>query len=200
VYALVETGAQRPIDTAIGPPADESVARAGAALVPVIERLADAADLAAPARPWLDEAIADFVGSCLRAGWRSPRDTTATAERILRTITEPLDRGLLVVDADGALVTINAEARPALGPDDVEPGNPVAVRRGGLYEDGSSASAVSHPLPVALATGQSQAGVRGHTVPDGELRSYAIEVRPPRTAPDDRPYGFVAIFTEVTEH
>jgi hypothetical protein len=71
---------------------------------------------------------------------------------------------------------------------------------GGLYEDGSSASPVSHPLPVALAAGQSQAGVRGHTAPDGELHSYAIEVRPLRTAPDDRSDGFVAIFTEVTEH
>jgi AcrR family transcriptional regulator len=200
VCALVETGAQWPIDTAIGPPTEESLAQAGAALGPVIERLAGAADLAPPAGRWLEAAIADFVGSCLRAGWHSPRDIRATAEQILRAITEPLDRGLLVVDADGAIVTINGEAREAVGRDDAKPGDPVAVSQGGVYEDGSPASPSGHPLTAALATDGPQAGVRGHTAPAGELRWYSIDVRPMRHAPDDRPYGFIAIFTEVTEH
>src|SRR5919206_393656 len=80
-------------------------ADAGRALRPLGQRLARAAGVSpAPPDSWLRTAIAHFVETCLRAGWTAPGAAGETVERLLRAITEPLDRGLLLLDADGTLV------------------------------------------------------------------------------------------------
>jgi serine phosphatase RsbU (regulator of sigma subunit)/AcrR family transcriptional regulator len=202
VSSLVETGAEIPIDAPVGPAPEQAVTAVGDRLHPLVERLADAAGfLAPPGGRWLKAAIADFVESCLRAGWRSPGETGAITERLLRAITDPLDRGLLLMDADGALVARNHAIRDALpGTDASEPGQRVTVRRGGHYEDGSPAPSDTHPLSAAAATGQAQEGIRGHAASDGELRWYAIDVRPLRRTPHGELYGFVAVVSDVTAH
>jgi AcrR family transcriptional regulator len=199
VSRLVETGARWPIDAPIGPPPARAVADTADPLRRLAAQLANAADLTPPTEPWLAAAICDFLEGCLRAGWRNPRDTGATAERLLRLITDPLDRGLLLLDAGGAIVALNGEARAALADvAAIEPGQQVVVRRGGLYEDGSPASPDTHPLSVALATGRAQEGIRGELAGDGPW--YLIDVRPLRRAPQGQLYGFVAVFTDVTQH
>jgi AcrR family transcriptional regulator len=197
VTALVELGGELPLDVPIGPPSDAAVADVAGGLGPLAERLARAADLdPGPCGPWLAAATAQLVGACLRAGWSGPGDGAARTERIFGAITDPLDRGLVLLDAAGIVVASNPGGRVVL--DDAEPGRAAAVDGGGLYEDGSPASPVSHPLSTALATGESQQGIRGHTR-DGALRWFSIDVHALRSAPGAERYGFVAVVTDVSD-
>jgi AcrR family transcriptional regulator len=200
VSALVPVGAQFPLDAPIGPPPEESVAEAGDGLRSLSERLAQAADLApAPSGPWLRAGIGHFVETCLRAGWSSPSDTLATVERVLRVITDPLDRGLLLLDSEGTVVALNPEARVAVvAAESIEAGRRVVVGSGGLYEDGSPAPPEAHPVTTALATGEGQEGIRGHRSSDGDVCWYSIDVRALRRTSRDI-YGFVAICTDVSQ-
>src|SRR5919202_2027472 len=138
VAAIVGVGAELPLDAPAGPPPGEAVADAAQALRPLAERLARAAGLepALPA-PWLDALCAHLVETGLRAGWAAPHHRAVSVEGLLRQITEPLDRGLLLLDGDGVALALNAEARRALdGAEPLEPG-----RRGGIpprrpYQEG----------------------------------------------------------------
>lgn len=200
VTGLVQVGSQWPIDTPLGPPADAAITETARPLASLAGRLANAAELTPPSGSWLATAVAAFVEACLRVGWSSPVDVETTAERLLRIVTDPLDRGLLVLDADGAIVALNDQACVALGGDDaLGPGQPAVVHRGGRYEDGSPASAAAHPLSVALATRAAQEGVRGVGAIDGEVRWYTIDVRPLTRAGVGEPYGFIAVFCDVTD-
>jgi AcrR family transcriptional regulator len=202
VSALVEVGAQLPLDPPIGPPPDDTVADVGDALRPLAERLARAAGIApTPSGPWLRAGLAHVVETCLREAWRDADETGPTVERLLGALTDPLDRGVMFVDADGVVVALNDELRAALdGADQIEPGRRVALRSGGLYEDGSPASQAAHPLCAALASGDAQEAIRGHRPDGGEVRWFSIDVRPLRRAPRNELYGFVAVFTDVSEH
>src|SRR5918912_1385703 len=115
VAAIVGVGAELPLDAPAGPPPGEAVADAAEALRPLAERLARAAGLepALPA-PWLDALCAHLVETGLRAGWAAPHHRAVSVEGLLRQITEPLDRGLLLLDGDGVALALNAEARRAL--------------------------------------------------------------------------------------
>jgi PAS domain S-box-containing protein len=196
---LVSIGAELPIDVLVGPAPEEAVVAAGGRLRGLAERLAQAADLApAPSGSWLTTGMAHLVEAGLRAGWSHPHETGATVERLLRRITEPLDRGLLLLDADGGLVALNPEAQAALGDAPVEPGERTVVPTAGLYEDGSPAAPGSHPLSAALATGEAQEGVRGQRSRAGEVRWFSIEVQPLRRSRGEL-YGFVAVLSDVTK-
>jgi hypothetical protein len=198
VSALVDVGAELPLDVPLGPPSDEAVADAGHALAPLTERLARAAGVApAPAGPWLAAGIAHFVATCLRGGWSDPDAARQTAERLFSTVTDPLDRGLLFMDATGTVVACNPHGRITI--DAAEPGRRAVVQNGGLYEDGSVASPDVHPISAALAGGEAQRGIRGHHGTDGRLAWFSIDVEPLRRSPGAEPYGFVAVFTDVSE-
>jgi AcrR family transcriptional regulator len=200
VSALVEVGAELPIDVPVGPPPEPALADAGQALRPLAERLARAAGVSPPPPdPWLRSAIAHFVETCLRAGWSAPAAAGETVERLLRAITEPLDRGLLLLDADGTLVGLNPEGRNALhGAEPLEPGRRAVVRRGGLYEDGAPATPEAHPLTVALTSGEAQEAIRGRRATDGAVAWFMVDVRPLRRSAPPELYGFVAICTDVS--
>jgi AcrR family transcriptional regulator len=198
VLALVQVGARQPLDAPTGPPPDESIADAGHALRPLAQRLADAAGLApALTGVWLRAAIGHFVATCLRSGWEDPREARGTVEELLRFITDPLDRGLLLLDSAGAVLALNPEARVALGGEGTEPGRPAFIRAGALYEDGSPASPQSHPVMAALASREGRDGIRGHRSRDG-VHWFSIDVRPLSGTPGGALYGFVAVFTDVS--
>ncbi len=198
VSALAELGADLPLDVPIGPPPDESVADAGDALGPLAERLAQEAGLdPTPTGPWLAAAIAHVVETCLRAGWSAPDRGRATVERLFGMITDPLDRGLLLIDAMGTVVASNPGGRIALK--GVEPGQRAVLRSGGLYEDGSAASPETHPVSTALAAGEAQQGIRAHHSSEGGLYWFSIDVWALRRSPSSELYGFVAVFTDVSE-
>src|SRR5919202_5633125 len=199
VSAIVGVGAELPLDAPAGPPPPEALANAAEALRPLAERLARAAGLkpALPA-PWLDALCAHLVETGLRAGWAAPHHRAVSVEGLLRQITEPLDRGLLLLDGDGVALALNAEARRALdGAEPLEPGRRVVMRRGGLYEDGSPAPAEGHPLALALATGAPQEAIRGHRA-NGLDAWFVIDVRPLRRYAGAL-YGFLAICTDITD-
>jgi AcrR family transcriptional regulator len=197
---LVSIGAELPIDVRIGPAPEEALVAASGGLRPLADRLARAAGLApAPGGTWLTIGMGHLVETCLRAGWSDPYETAATVERLLRLITGPLDRGLLLLDSDGALVALNPEARVALGDEPIEPGGRTVVPGAGLYEDGSPAAPETHPVSAALAAGEAQEGVRGQRSRGGDVRWFSIEVRPLRCPPRRELYGFVAVLTDVTE-
>ncbi|MFL5848185.1 MAG: SpoIIE family protein phosphatase [Solirubrobacteraceae bacterium] len=197
---LVSIGAELPIDVLTGPAPEEALVAASGGLRPLAGRLARAAGLApAPGGSWLTTGMGHLVETCLRAGWSDPHETAATVERLLRLITGPLDRGLLLLDSDGALVAVNPEARVALGDEPIEPGGRTVVPGAGLYEDGSPAAPETHPVSAALAAGEAQEGVRGQRSPAGDVRWFSIEVRPLRCPPRVELYGFVAVLTDVTE-
>jgi AcrR family transcriptional regulator len=201
VSALVEVGARLPVDARTGPLPEEDLAEAGEGLRELAERLAQAAGFdVPPGGTWLRAAIGHFVEACLRAGSAGAAESQATIERLLGVIADPLDRGLLLLDADGTLVALNLEGRDALASvDTVEPGRRAVIRRGGLYEDGSPASAEAHPLTAALTSGEAREGVRGQQSAEGGLRWYSIDVRPLRRARHDELYGFVTVFTDLTQ-
>jgi hypothetical protein len=136
VSALVRVGAELPLDVPIGAPSEESLADAGDGLRPLVERLARAAGLRpTPDGPWLRAGIAHFVETALRAGRSRSDDSRGTVDCLLGVITDPLDRGLLLLDSDGAVAAVNPEGRLALaGAEPIEAGRRVVVRRGGTYE------------------------------------------------------------------
>jgi Stage II sporulation protein E (SpoIIE) len=139
----------------------------------------------APPDGWAIRALAHFVEAGLRAGWEAG-ESAAGADRVLLAVTDPLDRGLLLIDAAGGVVAAN------------EVGHALA-RDGGLYEDGSPAPPEAHPVAAAVRTGERQRAVRGRHAEDGGVAWQAIDVHPLRRRPDAAPYGFVAITADATE-
>lgn len=194
VAGLVEVGARWPIDMPIGPPSEPAVAEAAQGLVPLAVRLSQAADLTPPQDAWLAKATVDFLEVCLRAARHDPSRVDATVERLMRALTEPLDLGLALLDRDGAILALNQDARAAMSWRGAS-----SARRGGLYDDGSPAPADTHPLTIALATGEPQDAVRGVRTDDHATRWYAIAVRPLRRRASSELYGFVATFRDITD-
>jgi AcrR family transcriptional regulator len=186
VEALAAIGAELPVDAAPDTTAaDEALARVAAALLPLADRVAHAAGLDPPLPDaWALRALAHFVEAGLRAGWEAGE--RAAADRLLLTVTDPLDRGLLLLDADGTVVAANPE------------GDAVA-RDGALYEDGSPAPAAADPVAAAVRTGEPHRAVRGRHAGDGGVVWHSIDVHPLRRRPDAAPYGFVAIAADVTD-
>jgi AcrR family transcriptional regulator len=200
VAALVEVGARLPLDMLSGPPPPELVDDAAEPLTGLAERLARAAGLVPPpAGACLRTALGHFLKACVAAGWSAPHDAETVVEQLMSELTEPLDEGLLLLDAEAIVIAVNAEAQSALDPaEPVEAGAQVSLRSGGLYEDGSPATPEAHPLLAALASGEAQTAIRGQHDRDGDPRWLAIDVRPLRRR-EGRPYGFVAVFTDVSD-
>jgi AcrR family transcriptional regulator len=197
VAALVAIGAELPVDVPTGPPPED----AGTALGPLAVRLAAAAGLhPPPGGAWLRNATAHFVEACLRAGWSSADDPGPTVEALLGAVAEPLDRGLVLLDADGVVIAVNDEGVDAL--DSAQPitvGRRTVIRHGGFYEDGAAAPPEAHPVTAALASGEAQHGIRAKPTPGRPLRWLAIEVQPLRRPSTGRLYGFVVVLIDVSQ-
>jgi AcrR family transcriptional regulator len=197
VSELIELGAEHPLDVPLGPPAAAAVERVADALGPLADQLAHAADLdVVPDGRWRADATACLLEACLRTGWSGPRDVRSAADRVFGLITDPLDRGLLLVDPAGTVVASSPGGRVAL--DEGPPRRP-AVVLGGLYEDGSPAVPDTHPVNAAVAAGEARRGIRAHPDGDGALRWFSIDVQPLRRSPGSDPFGFVAVFTDVSD-
>ncbi len=179
-------------------PLAEEGREAAAAMLPLIERLRRAAELApSPPADWLQSAASHFLNACLEAG--STGDPAPAGEVLLRSVTEPLDQGLVVLGPEGALLCLNPGAarmldptgRVELGDQLTEPGVEV------IYEDGSVCPGGTYPLSGAVRTKEPQMGVRGHRSAADSVTWIATEAHPLR-APGGEVYGVLGILSDVT--
>jgi AcrR family transcriptional regulator len=198
VEGLVALAAERRLDAADvlprGPGADE----VGEALVPAVERMLRAAEVSpCPPEELLRRAALHLLHECIKAGASAPEDPGGAAAELFRAITEPLDQGLVLLDPDGRVVTLNSRAGHMLDPRGrLEVGEPLtAPRLPVLYEDGSPATAGTYPLELAMRTREPQDAVRGHVDATGEVAWIAVDARP---LGDPDTYGILGILSDVT--
>jgi AcrR family transcriptional regulator len=201
VEALVEIAAERRLDASQAlthPPALEAV---GMAMLPAMDRLLGAVEVSpSPPRDWLQQATLHLLITCLEAGSSHADDPRPAAEDLFRSLTEPLDQGLVVLDPDGALMSLNPRAGRLLDPDGrIEVGRRLTSPRVDLlYEDGSPCPATAYPLSAAVRTKEPQLAVRGHRDPAGAVTWVAVDARPLRHPATDRVYGVLGILSDVT--
>jgi AcrR family transcriptional regulator len=200
VTRLVMLGAERRLGL-WGPDAlEEAGAESARLALPVLDRLAAAAEVAPPLpREWLEQASAELVHACLATGAGETADPRAAARALFDRLTEPLDQGIVVLDADGAVLSLNPRASELLAPATPIAGehlSKLALRL--LYEDESPAPVTAHPLVASVRTGETRRSVRGH-VRSGEtvawIDAFAMPLRGPRGGV---PYGYLGILRDVT--
>lgn len=202
VGALVEGSAYHRLGAIgalpLGPEAEGLVA----AIVPIVGRLGRAAELVpSPPPDWVSQATGHLVEECLALGARNHDDPGAAADALFRSLTDPLDQGLVVLDARGSLLAINPTAAQLLAAGtQPTPGERLAEPSGKvLYEDASPSPNEAYPLSVAVRTLESQPrAVRGHRDDEGRITWAAVEARVLRSPRDADVYGVVGVLSEVT--
>jgi PAS domain S-box-containing protein len=129
--------------------------------------------------------------------WRaSARDREA-----FRSLVESLQEGVLMVDANGKLVTANPSAERILGmdPQDVLAPNLSDPTWSFVARDGTPLPEASRPMRITAASGRSQIAVPlGLRRPDGTTRWLSVSTRAVETDREG-PYTVVISFTDVTE-
>jgi AcrR family transcriptional regulator len=201
VEALVQTAAERRLDALDALPLAAAGESLAAAMLPAVDRLLRAAEVApSPPEAWLSKASLHLVNACLEAGSSTPGDPRAAAEGLFRSLTEPLDQGLVVLDPDGLLLCVNPRAARMLDPDgEVEVGEGLTEPRVSvLYEDGSPAAGTAYPLAAAVRTKEPQRAVRGHCDPTGSVAWIAVDARPLCYPRDTGAYGVLGVLSDVT--
>jgi PAS domain-containing protein len=164
-------------------------------MLPAVKRLLRAVELS-PSPP--GQAAGDLLNACLAAGSPRSADARAVAGELFGVLTELLDQGLVILNRDGRLLSINPRAAAMLDPSGrPQPGEPLTERRlEVLYEDGPPSAAAAYPLAVAVRTKEPQRAVRGH--PDGgaevDRRRRPTAVRTRRGAV----YGVRGILSDVS--
>jgi len=172
-----------------------------AALLPVGERLRRAAEIAPrPSEEWSSRAADHFLHACLRLGASRPDDAPGAVEALFRSLTEPLDQGIVVLDAQGSLISLNPRAARFLNADRrAEPGSTLTRPASELvYEDGAHCHPDAYPLAVAVRTQDDQRAVLGHRSADGIVRWIEVEARVLRSPDSARPYALLGILSDVT--
>jgi AcrR family transcriptional regulator len=201
VEALAQTAAERRLDALDALPLAAERESLAAAMLPAVDRLLRAAEVApSPPAAWLRKASLHLVNACLEAGASTPEDPRAAAKELFRSLTEPLDQGLVVLDADGHLLCVNPRAARMLDPKgDVEVGERLTDPRVSvLYEDGSPAAGTAYPLAAAVRTKEPQRAVRGHCDPTGSVAWIAVDARPLCYPRDAEAYGVLGVLSDVT--
>jgi PAS domain-containing protein len=150
-----------------------------AALLPVLDRVRQAAEIAPrPPEDWQLASAAHLLDACVRRA----DDPVA----LFDSIATRLDRGLVVLDPDGSRVCMNPSASLLLGDgDDL------------LFEDGAPCPEGADPLSVAARSMQSQSAVIGHRGEDGTIRWIAMDARV-LAVPGREPHGVLGMLADVT--
>ena len=199
--ALVELACERRLDVLDVHHSAPEVEELSARMVPAIERFLRTAEMGpSPPADCLREAAGHFLDACLRLGSSRPEGPGRAAEGLFRSLTEPLDQGLVVLDPDGCLLCLNPRAARMLNPTGrVQVGERLTEPRVEiLYEDGSPCPGEAYPLGAALRTKEGQSAVRGHRDPSGAVTWLAIEAQPLRSPRSSSIYGILAILSDVT--
>lgn len=198
VGSLAELAGERRLDALGMLPLAQEGREAAAALLPLVDRLRRAAEIAPrPDVDWLECAATQFLNACLERG--EATDPGQAAESLLRSLTGPLDQGLIVLDQEGGLLSVNPRALRILDPSGtatigVQMTEP---RLEVIYEDGSVCPGGTYPLSRAVNTKEPQTGVRGHRGEAGSVRWVVIHAHPLSGA-DGEVYGILGILSDVT--
>ena len=172
------------------------------AVAPTAGRVLGVAAIEPPPETWLELALTDLATRALRAA-DADDDVDRAAEHLFSTLTDRLDRALVVVDRESRLIAANAAGRSAFGiPADAATGSVVPEPREQRYEDDTPSPPGQHPFTVAVRTGQAQpAAIRGQRGgAEGDTQWFVIETVALRLRPDDaEPYGIVAALTDISE-
>ncbi|KAF0164165.1 MAG: hypothetical protein FD157_2530 [Rhodocyclaceae bacterium] len=133
---------------------------------------------------------------------KSEEHLRASEERH-RSLLAAMAEGVVLQDANGAIVMFNERAERLLGLTSAQftGGLPIDPRWRAIHEDGSAFPGQEHPSMVTLNTGVPQSDVvMGVHKPDGALTWISINTealtKPGQTTPD----GVVSSFRDITEH
>jgi len=199
--ALVEAGSRRRFDLADALPLGRGGDGPGAAMLVTLDRIRRAAALE-PALPaeWARTAGDHFVDLCLVTGAAAEGDAGQAGEALFRSLTDPLDQALAIIDPDGSLICLNARAARILDPEGSgEQPIVAAVPRCELtYEDGSPCPGEAYPLALAVRTRLDQHAVLGHRGRGGNVRWIAVQARVLRAPGGGAPYGILGILSDAT--
>jgi PAS domain S-box-containing protein len=162
---------------------------------------------------WLDVRITplykntqDFSGYMLEMQDVSRRQLAEEAlresEQRYRQVIDGMIEGVVVQDADGAIIACNPNAELILNVPRVEmleQKSTFAIWQS-IRDDGSLLRGEEHPSMIALSTGMRQANVTmGLYLPDGNLRWLLINSQPLIKVNEKKPYAVVSTFVDITE-
>ncbi|WP_136416547.1 sensor domain-containing diguanylate cyclase [Herbaspirillum sp. ST 5-3] len=124
------------------------------------------------------------------------------SEERYRSVIAALFEGILLLDADGAILASNPSAERMLGLtlDQLAGRTPFDPRWRAMHEDGSPFPGEAHPTWVTLQTGEPCHNViMGVHKPDGTLTWMSTNSQPLYRPGDAKPYAVVASFADITE-
>ena len=148
----------------------------------------------------LRDDLGDLTGSVAVCTDLSARLERRAAEARFRVVVEALEEGVIVVDRDDTIVSVNASARAMIG-DWLRVGLSTASvleRWPTMSEQGLPYTLDDHPLSLALRTGTPQSRVVIGTVDETFTRWFALSAQP---LADAGPQGdaVACSFTEITD-
>jgi PAS domain S-box-containing protein len=136
------------------------------------------------------------------AGSREDITERKTSEERFRSAVAAMQDGILVLDADGSIVSCNAAAERILGlsAEQIMGRTPHDPRWQAIHEDGSPFPGEVHPPMVTLRTGEPCTNViMGVHKPDGTLTWITTNAQPLHAADGQTLDGVVASFEDITE-
>lgn len=151
---------------------------------------------------WIESTVSPLVvDGQIVGGVSVSRDMTAQraeTERY-RTVVDALAEGVVVQDADGAIVAANPAARAILGWGSLGGPNPDGWPANAIREDGTLLGPEDHPAALTLRTGLAHRNeLIGLRRPSGEVRWIAIHADPLHI--NDGQRGVVSSFEDVTHY
>lgn len=130
-------------------------------------------------------------------------DRLAESERMHRTVVEALDEGMVLQDAQGAVIACNPAAQRILGltAEQMMGRTELDTEWIAIYEDGELFSGHEHPAKVTLKTGTPcRDTVMGLAWPDGSITWISMNTTPVFSPGQDRPHMVITTFRDITAH
>jgi PAS domain S-box-containing protein/putative nucleotidyltransferase with HDIG domain len=132
-----------------------------------------------------------------------PQESLAEVLRVAALpVIEALSEGVVIQDAEGAVLAFNDRARRILGvaADELAGANATNPVVPFVSEDGAPLDPRELPTSRSLRSGESQEGVlMGVRRADGSVRWISVNSSVLRREDEERPFGVVGSFTDVTE-
>lgn len=133
---------------------------------------------------------------------RLAEEALRESEQRYRSVIDGMIEGVVIQDAQGAIIACNPNAEHILGlrREQILGRTSMDPNWRAIYEDGSPYPGEAHPSMLALRTGQRQSHVTmGLYMPDGSLRWLLINSQPLIRPGEALPYAVVSTFVDITE-